>query len=137
MNGYPYWPFTEKVQTYLELPEFSPLPKTDAADCQENIERWEKTNPGKLDRFTRIENGKRRFIRAEDLRQVIEFDRKIKGVDVTFRYTQHVHANDHYCPLWFTPWKRELLIILNGQKTEITSYSQLMRLVKDYKLTQA
>lgn len=89
-------------------PEFSPLPKTDAANVIENIQHWIKNHKkDRLQDFCRPNDSEigYRFVRDEDFLETKEVEQTILRRKVKIVFTRYAHTTDHFCPLYFTTRK--------------------------------
>jgi len=92
----------------IKDPEFSPLPKTDAANVIENIRHWVNTdNKISLRRYCRPDDSEigYRFVRDEDFLETIEMEQTILRRKVRIVFTRYAETRDHFCPLYFTTGK--------------------------------
>jgi hypothetical protein len=131
----------------IHYPAFRPVPKSNMADVQENLERVFHSNSDKdkeLLVFCNSGPGSYmgyRFVRAEDLTQTIRteqwFKRSKDNVCLEFYFTRFYHTTDHFCPLYFSEWYTT--VIIKHKHTNIVdmyhSDAQLKRFIKQLPAT--
>lgn len=92
----------------IKYPEFSILPKTDAANVVENIQHWIKNGRNDcLVNYCRPDNSEvgYRFVRDEDFLETKEEEQKILGRNVKIVFTRYAESRDHFWPVYFTTRK--------------------------------
>lgn len=127
-----------KSSKLLQVPEFSKLPQTNAADVEENIVNWiEKGNRHAIDTFlipdTKRPNGYR-FICDTDLTEIRTVDQTISKVPMSVKYTRKAHrTNVSFYPLWFSEWYVDAVVTIGNESFEFESDAQLKRKIKEHK----
>lgn len=126
-----------KQSKLLQVPEFSKLPQTNAADVEENIVNWiERGNKHAIDTFlipdTSRPNGYR-FIHDTDLTEIKTVDQTISKVQLTVTYTRKAHTTDHFCPLWYSQRSLDAVVHIGNESFDFESDAQLKRKIKEHK----
>ena len=119
----------------IKYPEFTPLPKTDAANVIENIQRWiEKGNESRLTTFCRLDNSELgyRFVNDNDFLEKIEEEHTLLRRKVKIVFTRYAESRDHIWPLYFSVRKITAEIHYNGQVHQYKNDNQLRKFIKFY-----
>jgi|GEM_PF-4736230 hypothetical protein len=117
----------------INYPEFSPLPKTDAANVIENIQYWIKNEKqDRLQNFCRPNDSEigYRFVRDEDFLETIEAEHTILRRKVKIVFTRYAETKDHFCPLYFTTRKITAVIHFKGKVHTYKNDNQLRLFLK-------
>jgi hypothetical protein len=126
------------VQTkLLQVPEFSKLPGTDAADVEENIVNWlNKGMTSQIEKFLRPDTSRPngyRFVRSEDFKEVKTVEQVISKVPVKITYIRRVHTTDHLCPLYFRTRCIDIMVTIGNESFEFKSDNHLKLKIKALK----
>jgi len=127
-----------KQSKLLQVPEFSSLPSTDAADVEENIVNWiEKGNRFALDTYLRPDTSRPngfRFVTDEDFTEIRTVDQTISKVPMTVTYTRKAfRTNRAYYPLSFNTRSIEAVVTIGNESFDFESDAQLKRKIKEHK----
>ena len=119
----------------LITPEFNNVPKSELADCEENIEIWiNNNNKEKLSILCRYDSSRKngyRFVNCNDFRQKIEKFINVLGVTLTVVWDREYHNPDHFCPLYFKEWRTSIKVSINhGEYFEFKSDNDLKKRIK-------
>lgn len=122
----------------LIRPDFKEIPKSDAANVQENIERW--LHKGMVEMILifcrkdpRYKTGYR-FIRIEDLDETIITQQKIKGIDFEVIWFRRLHTiNTRFYPLYFSEWFIDITLKHKDFSFVFKSDNDLMNKIKQIK----
>lgn len=112
----------------IKYPEFSLLPKTNAANVIENIQRWiEKGKEARLNTFCRPDNSQigYRFVNDDDFLETIEEELTVLRRKVKIVFTRYADSRDHLCPLWFSVRKITVEIHYKGKVHQYKNDNQL------------
>jgi len=123
----------------LVVPEFPKLPRTDAADVNENIDLWIDDNrEGRIKSFLiKDEKGHRgyRFVRSSDLESIINTEQEILGIKVKLEFKRGVETRDSFCPLWFSECygRSSVMFDLYGREFMFKSDNDLKNKIREFK----
>ncbi|MDR1504567.1 MAG: hypothetical protein LBT43_19135 [Prevotella sp.] len=119
----------------IKFPEFSPLPRTDAANVIENIQNWiNKGMEHKLRNYCRPDNSGigYRFVNEGDFLETIEEEQIILRWKVKIIFTRYVERRDYsFCPLYFSTRKITVEIQYNGKVHHYKNDNQLKIFLKN------
>lgn len=124
--------------TILDLakPLFKPIPQSDAADVEENIEFWIKNKrQGMLDAFC-VPNAKAKtgysFISASDLDETVLVEITILKTPVKFWVTNFHMSKGSLDPLWFKVYRTSITYQINPAfpVLEFESFAKIKRELK-------
>ena len=129
-----------KTSKILKIPEFKPIPQTNAANVQENIYHWLKTNQhDKIEKFC-IKDGNYesgyRFISTEDLDETVIIRQVIMGIECKISWFRRLNTSDHFCPLYFTEWFTVITVKVGDCSFEFKSDNDLKKRIREFKATE-
>lgn len=118
----------------LVFPTFKPIPKTQLANVQENIENWKKRGcTDMLETFCRpdcsIPSGYR-FVTCSDLVESITTTQTIKKIPFEITYTRRLQTKDRLCPLYFSEYHTEIILKHDEFTFEFKSDNHLNKMIK-------
>lgn len=123
---------------YITIPDFSHLPRTNAADVTENIDLWlDSGQQDKVEKFLRpFEQGYRgyRFINSSDLKEEKTLQWVVNRTIINVRFTRYAKSWN-FTPLWFNVDKITIQFNIDGTDNwfYFKSDTNLKRIIQDYK----
>jgi hypothetical protein len=127
-----------KHSKLLQVPEFSKLPDTNAANVEENIVHWiTKGDRFAIDTFLRPDSSRPngfRFVSDADFTEIKTVNQVISKVPVSVKYTRKAHrANISFYPLGFSLWYIDAIVTIGNESFNFESDAHLKRKIKEHK----
>lgn len=118
----------------LKEPIFKDVPKTDAANVNDNIDNWISRGMNQMiEKFLRpYEQGYKgyRFINSSDLTETVEVEEKYKGVCFFMVYERHYKPYGSLDPLYFVHCHTRVKYKMNGKEYPFESKVEIERRIK-------